>query len=502
MSIHLSLNSAEVVGLLRNCHRREATAQENLYRNYYPFARNIALGYADDEPGAEDIVQDAFIKLFDYLSADKQRQPFGLLALGLLFGLGVGVPAGAFYFAAECPADTQVGQSYVDAEVSKTGVDPVLTVPSSAPSTSTAPAAAPEKKSLPATAPFSQNDHQPAENEVTTKGPHYTIQTVVASNEDQRVVDYSDIINEPTDLPGVPEHKTGLTKPGNVEEPIQTPDGVAIHQVPGILNLPLKSARSGSLQSRLAAAAALSPTNPVEVKRRVSQPLARWEFGAYLYPDRSEATTRVATFSEMDNGSRPQQFDFGNREVTLYATGNLFPELDRRLRVNSVNFELARQFSNGLRLGLGVAWTPPQTDGLLNEREYLNEQLLPGNWATYSTFKTQAVYTSARLEYTFLRRRRFRPYAGVSFQSLFFTKYKFQQRLFERNSENSETINSTTFTSTPVFGRLQVSPLLGFQYELSERFSAGLEYVPRVSRGFVETADTRSRVGLGCRYRL
>lgn len=70
MSIHLSINKADVVQLLHDCYRREAAAQEQMYLRYYPFARHVALSYADDESGAKDIVQDAFIKVFRHLEAD------------------------------------------------------------------------------------------------------------------------------------------------------------------------------------------------------------------------------------------------------------------------------------------------------------------------------------------------------------------------------------------------------------------------------------------------
>ena len=89
MSIHLPFNRIDVVSLLRSCYRREAAAQENLYRNYYPFARNIALGYADDEPGAEDIVQDAFIKLFGHLKADSFSGDFEKFFRRIIVNTGI-----------------------------------------------------------------------------------------------------------------------------------------------------------------------------------------------------------------------------------------------------------------------------------------------------------------------------------------------------------------------------------------------------------------------------
>ncbi len=89
MSIYLPLNRPDVVSLLRSCHQREAVAQESLYRNYYSFAHNIALGYAADDAGAEDIVQDAFIKLFDYLSGDEFNGDFEKFFRRVIINTGI-----------------------------------------------------------------------------------------------------------------------------------------------------------------------------------------------------------------------------------------------------------------------------------------------------------------------------------------------------------------------------------------------------------------------------
>lgn len=58
------IDKPDLLQLLEACHRRTEQAQHQLYQQFYPFARHIALQYADDSAGAEDIVQDAFIKLF------------------------------------------------------------------------------------------------------------------------------------------------------------------------------------------------------------------------------------------------------------------------------------------------------------------------------------------------------------------------------------------------------------------------------------------------------
>jgi len=89
MSIHLSPKKKDVVRLLQDCYRREAAAQEQLYQSYYPFARHVALSYADDESGADDIVQDAFIKLFRHLETDAFSGNFEKFFRRVLINTGI-----------------------------------------------------------------------------------------------------------------------------------------------------------------------------------------------------------------------------------------------------------------------------------------------------------------------------------------------------------------------------------------------------------------------------
>ncbi|WP_020570036.1 RNA polymerase sigma factor [Neolewinella persica] len=56
--------------LLHGCHQRMPTAQQTLYQRYYAFARTIALHYGKNDEEAEEIVQDAFLKLF--LALDRE----------------------------------------------------------------------------------------------------------------------------------------------------------------------------------------------------------------------------------------------------------------------------------------------------------------------------------------------------------------------------------------------------------------------------------------------
>lgn len=69
MSMQPDIGTTARLRLLHECFRREAAAQRQLYVQYYAFARRVALNYAEDDDGAEDIVQDAFVKLYRHLEA-------------------------------------------------------------------------------------------------------------------------------------------------------------------------------------------------------------------------------------------------------------------------------------------------------------------------------------------------------------------------------------------------------------------------------------------------
>ena len=72
-----SSTTANLDALLLRCHQPRSpageSAQRTLYERYFPFAISLALHYASDRSEAEEIVQDAFVKLFQSLAGN----PFG-----------------------------------------------------------------------------------------------------------------------------------------------------------------------------------------------------------------------------------------------------------------------------------------------------------------------------------------------------------------------------------------------------------------------------------------
>ncbi len=89
MSNYLPPLPAQTPALLCAAHRGEERAQRLLYESHYPLARAVALQYADDADSAEDIVQEAFIKLFRDLLVREFRGDFTAYLRRIVVNTGI-----------------------------------------------------------------------------------------------------------------------------------------------------------------------------------------------------------------------------------------------------------------------------------------------------------------------------------------------------------------------------------------------------------------------------
>lgn len=420
--------------------------------------------------------------------SNKRPLPFWALALALFLGLGVGVPSGAYFLGNECPAETSGEEVYAASVSGKAngGSDPA--VDRLASSASLAPAAAPINSPAPASLT------QPNQANYTTRSA--TANTLLLRPQVKQTEAFTALTEIAADVPPLPDFTRGLGEQAG-DSQVKTNNGAmratAISTLPQIEAGTVASARFGSLQSTLVSAAALTPIEPIEIRPRKLHPLTRWETGLHLTPWLSRKSIfTIQTYSETNNGSTPEQFDFGGREVDIYPLSRVNPELKRRFQINIVNLELARQFGNGLRLGIGLAWAPKSIFGLPDEQEFLNEQLQSGEWAEHYVIESQGLSMGLHVDYTFRRRRRFRPYLGFMVNTNLYSSVNLDTRLYERSSGRGETLSTSSFTSSTGFYLQRLVPRTGFQYDLSERFSVGLDIVP----------ISYSGIGLGGRFKL
>lgn len=411
----------------------------------------------------------------------KQPVPYWWLSLGLCFGLGLGVPIGAYFFSSQCP--TNLAEKVVFASTVVTDSEGELSVQGPALSTFPAPAVAPEKTQAgvtitsvgvekPSNLIDNSNKSVPPDTDV-----HDSLKRSLTTKKSAGEESYTEHLA----LEILDSLKS--TEGHLMEEKAQV-----IYELPTFGPAPVKSVRFGSMQSTLVRTAAQATATPFEIKQQKPVVPTRWEFGVHVTPWLSNATTAVQTFSETMNDRTPQNFRLAGRDVSLYPKNSLNPDLSQRLQVFMVSLEVARQFPNGLRIGTGLAWQPRTTRGLRNEDAYLNAQLLEDEWARFSNFTTQYLSASLNLDYTFYRRRRFRPYVGVLLQSNFYSDRNEGYFLYERRSRDLETYRRIYTTTKADFGNLRVLPRAGFQYDVGQHFSIGIEVFPGV--------------GIGGRYKL
>ena len=67
---------SEEVELIERCKKGNADAQRRLYSRYSPLLFAVALRYSNTRHDAEDIAQDAWVKVFRYLKSFSENNSF------------------------------------------------------------------------------------------------------------------------------------------------------------------------------------------------------------------------------------------------------------------------------------------------------------------------------------------------------------------------------------------------------------------------------------------
>jgi RNA polymerase sigma-70 factor (ECF subfamily) len=60
--------------ILHECSSGDRKAQEHLYRDYYGYAMSIALRFSDSREAAVEILNDSFLKVFQYLASNNVNE--------------------------------------------------------------------------------------------------------------------------------------------------------------------------------------------------------------------------------------------------------------------------------------------------------------------------------------------------------------------------------------------------------------------------------------------
>ena len=396
------------------------------------------------------------------------------LGLALCAGLGMGVPLGGYVFGGECPAEALTGSSaerpgnsnpFARPRVQGELAEAMSPAENTAPLTSTAPASAPRKASRPN--PLSPSDAQATQRPLAAP----------AAPENRRTTGQDTALRpEPDDAPpGSP------ATPAPGEKPRTTPPGIDKLTAPG----PVPVSVSGPLRPRYLLAAKTTGLKviPVDIGRKSYDPLTRWEVGLNVAPLLLRRYAFGQTYTTADNGGTPREVSFGGQNLNLYDARFFRLNLPRRLALHSLNLRAARQFRNGLRLGIGFDWTPNSFASINRASQLPVGQLQGREWATFSTWQYQRINASVIADYTFLRRRRLRPYLGVMVSSPLYLRSERTAYLQELSTGRAEVTELVRDIRTFDFTNRWTQFRLGAQYDLGSRISVGLEVVPDAALG-------------------
>ncbi len=76
LELQASWMESEEVELIERCKKGHAAAQRDLYRRYSPMMFAVAIRYSNTRHDAEDIAQDAWVKVFRYLKSFSEHNSF------------------------------------------------------------------------------------------------------------------------------------------------------------------------------------------------------------------------------------------------------------------------------------------------------------------------------------------------------------------------------------------------------------------------------------------
>lgn len=223
---------------------------------------------------------------------------------------------------------------------------------------------------------------------------------------------------------------------------------------------------------------------PKTIGRRPT-PAGRWEVGLSFAPGLTNSRVTSRVFTEQNNGNAPQVFNFNNQQIELFADDIFDQEVRQQLQLASMSLEGARQFASGVRLGLGMAYSPYSLSGLNNPNDVLAPLLLEGEFATYNWSYEKRFSAFMTGGYTFLRRRKVRPYLGLRIGLDFYQEGERKSYLFRGQDGRSEEFLSSRYNSNTGLRELilNVTAQVGVQYQVHKRISLGVDVLPELAAG-------------------
>ncbi|MEM9836719.1 MAG: hypothetical protein AAF828_09465 [Bacteroidota bacterium] len=242
-------------------------------------------------------------------------------------------------------------------------------------------------------------------------------------------------------------------------------------------------------------ATAVVPTRPIPWKwERNQQKQARWEVDLTALAFRGEDVFNGFVYSPAPNSniSVPQTFVVDGETRIMYFKSNNpvgVTNYDPIVRLRAI-----RQMQTGWRFGLGLAYF---SQGDARESRFTDQvdQLLTDEFVLGYTYKDNYLLATANVGYTFLRRRRLRPYLDISLLRAFRTYAQETTTLYDRSGSYVQLQLTEELNDTENYVWIPFVEI-GLQYQLTKHWQVGVSFYPELS-GQVNFA---TRPGLQLRY--
>lgn len=219
-------------------------------------------------------------------------------------------------------------------------------------------------------------------------------------------------------------------------------------------------------------------------------PAGRWEVGVHFTPELTNGEVYGRTLNRtMGPNGQKEIYNIDGREVTLYNMNNsMDAPLRVRPRIEMVHVQTARQFSNGLRVGLGFGYE--HQAAALPKGSAIRDVLSEGQYLVYTRDESKKYLGTIQVGYTFWRRQRLQVGLGLITGGYFRNDDLNPQYIYSVDERRHYSIgkSSRTRQSGTSFYKWTVLPQMTVHYHLNDRLSVGAEIVPGL--------------GLGARYKF
>lgn len=223
----------------------------------------------------------------------------------------------------------------------------------------------------------------------------------------------------------------------------------------------------------------------VEVdKFRKQKPAGRWEVGLHVTASLPARKTTADLFTDATSsspGQDPVLLEDG-RELFLDQLGRGETEQEKEVFAHVLSLDVARQFSSGLRVGLGLTGIADK-QGFVSSYDGLAVEFGDADFARTSDFWKVNLFATLAVGYTFRRDRKLQYYVGGLLMGKVSVHGEARKVYYDFARRQAFIGDIDKFGIDGSFDDFYLLPQFGIHHRLGKRFTLGIEISPGFSAG-------------------